>query len=103
SLERWGRALVLVVDQSPLAAAGDGLLEAVLAAAFEAASGKAVHVVFLARDGVRARFLMTGSAGVEKVRSWLAEGLSWGEALVRLHAPPTAAAQEPTDPPRGDA
>jgi hypothetical protein len=97
SLERWGRALVLVVDQSPLGAAGDALLESVLAAALEAAVGEAPSVIELARDGVRARFLVTGAAGASKVRAWLKDGMSWGDALVRLHAPPSATT------PRGDA
>ncbi len=95
-LERWGRAAVLVVDQSPLGAEGDALLEGVLAGAIDAAAGRAVHVLCLDRDGVRARFLLGGAAGVEKVRAWLGEGVPWGEALVRLHAggatPATAAA-----------
>jgi hypothetical protein len=86
SLERWGRALVLVVDHSPLGAAGDTMLEAVLAAAVEAAMRQRVSALLLGRDAVRARFLLTGSAGVEKVRAWLADGISWGDALVRLHA-----------------
>jgi hypothetical protein len=86
SLERWGRALVLVVDQSPLGVEGDGLLEAILAGAIEAAAGRAVRALLLGRDAVRARFLIAGAAGVETVRAWLAEGVSWGDALVRLHA-----------------
>lgn len=85
-LERWGKALVLVVDQSPLGAGGDRLLEAALAAAVEAAAGRHVHAVLLGREGVRARFLLGGEAGMVKVRTWLAEGASWGDALVRLHA-----------------
>jgi hypothetical protein len=89
-LERWGRALVLVVDQSPLGANGDPLLESVLAAAVEAAAGRSARAVLLGRDGVRARFLVTGDAGVAKVKAWLAEGSTWGDALVRLHAPARA-------------
>jgi hypothetical protein len=92
-LERWGRAAVLVVDQSPLGAGGDLLLEGVLAGAIEAAAGRTVCVICLHRDGVRARFLLGGPAGVDKVRTWLADGVPWGEALVRLHdgGPPPAA------------
>lgn len=85
-LERWGRALVLVIDQSPLAGAGDALLEALLGSALEAASRQSALALFLDRDATRARFLIAGNAGVAKVRAWLAEGVSWGEALVRLHA-----------------
>src|SRR4051812_29787773 len=42
ALERWGHALVLVVDSSPLEGGGDRLLEAVLAGALEAATGQPV-------------------------------------------------------------
>jgi hypothetical protein len=87
SVERWGRALVMVIDQSPLGAEGDALIEAALAAAVAGTAGKSARAILLGREGVRARFLIGGHAGVEKVRAWLAEGLSWGDALVRLHAP----------------
>src|SRR4029079_7095051 len=97
SVERWGRALVLVIDQSPLGAGGDGLLECVLAGALEAAVGEQSTVVVLARDEVRVRFLVTGVAGAGKVRAWLDEGVSWGDALVRLHDPQSATTS------RGDA
>lgn len=105
SLERWGRAVVLVVDQSPLGAEGDALLGAALAAAVEAAvrpgeasSGpsRSIHTLRLGRDGVRARFLLGGRPGVDRVQGWLDEGVPWGEALVRLHQPGAPA-------PRGDA
>jgi hypothetical protein len=98
-VERWGRALVLVVDQSPLGDGGDLLLEATLASALGAAAGKAARVLHLARDGVRARFLVGGDAAIEKTKRWLDEGVAWGDAIVRLHAPsPEAPAAE-----RGDA
>jgi hypothetical protein len=94
-LERWGHALVLIIDHSPLGAGGDGLIEAVLEAAMEAATGKRVRTLALARDATRARFLVAGNAAVEKARAWLAGGMSWGEALAKLHSKPAAA--------RGDA
>ena len=94
ALERWGRAVVLVVDHSPLGAEGDALLEGVLAGAIAAAADRAALALRLGRDGVRARFLLGSAAGVAKVQAWLADGVPWGEALVRLHAPPS---------PRGEA
>jgi hypothetical protein len=96
-LERWGRALVLVIDHSPIEGAGDSLLEAVLAAALEAMSGQSVRAMLLGREGGRARFLVAGGAGAEKVRAWLADGLSWGEALVRLHEGTRAEPSKTTD------
>mgnify|MGYP000039915197 CR=1 FL=1 len=100
-LERWGRALVLVIDHSPLGPRGDGLLESVLAGALDAATGRSVRSLLLGREEGRARFLITGDAGLEKVTSLLADGLSWGEALVRLHAGPGRAAESAAS--RGDA
>jgi hypothetical protein len=93
--ERWGHALVLVIDHSPLGAGGDELIEAVLAAAMEAATGRRVRTLALARDATRVRFLVAGNAAVEKARAWLADGMSWGEALAKLHSKSPAA--------RGDA
>lgn len=87
-IERWGHAMVIVVDHSPLGAGGDGLLEAVVGAAVGAATGRPVRAVLLVRDGTRARLLMTNGAVAERVRGWLRGGVSWGEALARLHAAP---------------
>ena len=95
-LERWGRALVIVVTDTPLGPRGDGLLEAVLAGALDAATGRSVRSLLVSREEGRARFLITGDAGMETMTSLLADGLSWGEALTRLHASGASAS-------RGDA
>jgi hypothetical protein len=85
-VERWGRALVFVLDQSPLGAAGDGLVGTVLEAAVRSASGKDARCVLLGRDGARARFIVAGSEGADRVSASLKGGASWGDVLVRLHA-----------------
>lgn len=85
-IERWGRALVMTVSDSPLGAAGDPLLAAVLEGAIQRALGRDASVVPLARDGQWARLLVVGSKAATRVRGWLAEGVAWGDALARLHA-----------------
>ena len=85
SVERWGQALVLVVDYGPATEAGDELLRALLGAAVAGAAKLQLECVRLAREGDRARFFIAGRRGAEKVRQWLGSGVSWGEALVRLH------------------
>lgn len=84
-IERWGRALVMTVNDSPLGAAGDALLAAVLEGAIQRALGRDASVVPLAREGEWARLLVVGDKAAAKVRGWLAEGVAWGDALARLH------------------
>lgn len=84
SVERWGRALVFVVDGSPLGSAGDALLGAVLEGALQRGLGKDVHAVLLDRQDEQARFAILGAAGAEKAEAWLGEGVRWGEVLSRL-------------------
>jgi hypothetical protein len=85
SAERWGQALVLIVDYGPATEAGDELLRSLLGAAVAGAARLDLECVRLAREGERARFFIAGRKGAEKVRQWLGSGVSWGEALVRLH------------------
>jgi len=85
SLERWGKALVFVVEGSPLAGQGDLLLGAMLEGALQRCMGRDGRAVLLGRDADHVRFLMVGAPGAEKVRAWLAEGKTWGDAIARLH------------------
>lgn len=89
-MERWGHALVVVVDHCPLGARGDRLLEAVVGEAVGSATARHVAAVFLARDEVRARLLLASATSATQVRAWLDAGVAWGEAITRLHAPPAS-------------
>lgn len=92
SLERWGRALVVTVSDSPVeGAAGDTLLAAVVEGMLGAASGREVRTLPLARDGRMLRVLVANVASIERVIGWMNDGVSWGDAITRLHAPRTEA------------
>jgi hypothetical protein len=83
SVERWGRALVVVIQESPLAGQ---LLAPLVAAALEAALGKAVSVGLLARDAKTARVLVASERAVAQALEAIAAGTSWGDALAKLNA-----------------
>ncbi len=85
SAERWGKALVLVVDQSPFGEGGDGLVAAILEAALHALVNRHARVVKLHRDGVRARFLAVSGAAADGVRDRLAGGESWAAVIAAMH------------------
>jgi hypothetical protein len=82
SMERWGRALVVVVQESPLTGT---LLVPVVASALEAASGRKVWCALLTREEQMARILIASERAAERVRGWIAAGTPWGEALTKLH------------------
>jgi hypothetical protein len=85
-LERWGQALVLSFNHSPLGYAGDALLGSVLEGALQRAFGRDVVATKLARENEQVRFLISGREGADKASSWLAQGVAWGEVLSRLTA-----------------
>jgi len=82
SVERWGRALVIVVEGSPLTGS---LLAPMVGSAIEAASGRGVACTLLSRDEHFARLFVGGDRAVGRVRDWMASGVAWGDALTRLH------------------
>jgi hypothetical protein len=83
SIERWGRALVVVIEESPLAGP---LLAPLVAAAIESALGKPVSSALLSRDARMARVLVASEGAVKQVQKATAAGTPWGEALTQLHA-----------------
>jgi len=83
-LERWGRALVLVIDGGPFGQQLDRLLGAVLEGALQRAFGRDCHAVKLTRDDRRVRFLVTSASGASRVTEWLSGGVAYGDVLVRL-------------------
>jgi hypothetical protein len=85
SVERWGRALVFIVDGSPLGSGGDALLAAILEGAVQRCLGRDAHMIALDRDDKRVRLLATSQKGAAKAKALLAEGVKWGEVLSRMH------------------
>lgn len=81
-IERWGRALLFVVDHAVVPAR---LVTAVLDAVLETTTQRKTSCAMLMHAGSRARYLVAGKAAAEHVGSWLADGASWGEVLVKLH------------------
>ena len=83
SVERWGRALVVLLEGSPLVGP---LVGPFVGAALEGASGRKVATTVLSheRDEHRARVLVSSEGAVGRVREWIAAGASWGDAITRL-------------------
>jgi hypothetical protein len=88
-LERWGKAMLLVVEHAPTLPAG--AFAALLEGAVEAAAAREVHAVALAGTtgeraaGSVARVLIVSEKSAEHARRWLVEGASEGEVIRRLH------------------
>jgi ribosomal protein L18 len=83
TLERWGKALVLVLDHAPVKE--HGVVASLLEGAIEAAAGREVHGAALAGEGP-VRVLLASEKTAEQARLWSAEGIAAGEVIARLHA-----------------
>jgi hypothetical protein len=81
SIERWGRAIVVLVEGSPLA---HTLLAPLVDSALEAMFGRKVWCTLLSGEDPAARVLVASERGTERVRDWIASGVPWGSALTRL-------------------
>lgn len=83
-LERYNRALVLVVTNAVLAS--DAFVGAILSGAIAAAAGREVAVGAIGREGDVARYFVGSAETVARVRALLGEGRPWTEVLHLLHA-----------------
>lgn len=83
--ERWGKALVLIVDQSPLGQDGDALIAQILQSAIQALVDQPARVLRLHRDGVRSRFLTVSGAAAQGVQQRLDAGENWGSVIATMH------------------
>jgi hypothetical protein len=81
SVERWGRAIVVLVEGSPLS---PPLLAPLVASTLEATFGRRVWCALLSGEREPARVLVASERGTERVRNWIASGVPWGDALRRL-------------------
>ena len=84
-IERWGRALVLVVANPGVAS--DGFMNAALAGALFAATGREVAVTPIGREGTTVRYFVGAPSTVSKARGLVSQGKSWGDILTALQEP----------------
>ena len=82
SIERWGRALVVVIDRP--AVADLPFLASIVEGLLEGASDATVRCTSLGRDGSMARVLVAGERASARAREMLEKGAAWGEVLARL-------------------
>ncbi|MBX3184694.1 MAG: hypothetical protein KIT72_05185 [Polyangiaceae bacterium] len=82
--ERWGQALVFVVQDGALPPAADDFVAAIFDGALLRLFGKNTRAVRLAREDGQARYLISSSSAADRVAGWLSAGVPWGEALTRL-------------------
>jgi hypothetical protein len=78
-LERWGRAMVMVVANPGVNS--DGFIGAVLSGALAAATGREVAIAPLGREGTTARYFVGSQQTCVKARSLVNQGKSWSDVL----------------------
>ena len=84
--ERWGKALVISIEASPLGRDGAPLMEAILAGALQRGASRDLRVVALGFEADRLRLVVLSPAAADVARQWIEGGSQWGDVLVRLHA-----------------
>lgn len=83
-VERWGRAMVIVVVNTSLPS--DAFLAGVLGGALGAASGREVAAAPLGKDGNAMRFLIGTQATADRVRGLVAQGKGFAEIVTALQS-----------------
>jgi hypothetical protein len=81
-LERWGRAIVIVVQNCPIS--DPEAVAEIIGAALVAATDRPVSATALVRDAGGVRVLVTGKDGAERAKQLLAKGSSWGDVLANI-------------------
>lgn len=81
-LERWGRAMVLVLANASVAS--DRFCGALLAGALSAATGREVATAVLGKDAGASRFFVGSRATAEKVEQLVASGNGFAQTLATI-------------------
>jgi hypothetical protein len=83
-LERWGRALVLVLANTPVR--DDVAVAALVEGALSAVTDRPVATLTLSRDSTGVRVLVASASAVLRAKELMERGMAWGETLTRIQA-----------------
>ena len=81
-IERWGRALVCVLAQAPIA--DEASLEETLSGALSSATGREVMCACMGAEGGQTKFFCGAAATADRVRTAVGEGKRPAEILASL-------------------
>lgn len=81
-LERWGRALVIVITNPGVAS--EGFMGAAISGAMAGAASREVAVAPLGREGNVARYFVGAQQTVIKARSMVSQGKAWSDVVATL-------------------
>jgi len=84
-VERWGRALLLVLDPCTLDERADEMLCGVIEGALESVAGRAASAIVVDRAGASVRLLVASRAAVARAKGLLEKGGSFVDIVTTLH------------------
>ncbi len=85
TLERWGRAMVMYINDTPIDA--PDFIAVLITSAISTSTGAAAYSTVLSKQSggdTSVRVLIASQAAAQRVRNWLDQGVSWGDAITRL-------------------
>jgi hypothetical protein len=85
SVERWNRALVIVMQGASTDNMAARLLCSVVSGALQRAYSRDTAVIELMRSEVELRLLVISKLAAPIVQRWIDERVGWGEVIARLH------------------
>ncbi len=85
AVERWGMALVLVMQGACTDKAGTALICSVVSGALQRALSRDVAVIELAQNDAELRLLVISKYAAHRVQQWLDDKVAWAEVIARLH------------------
>jgi hypothetical protein len=87
AVERWGRAMVVVIQGAPAGTTGTSLVSAVVTGALQRALSRDAMPIELMRSESTLRLLLVSKTVAHEVQNWLEQHIPWGSVLTRLNAP----------------
>ena len=84
-MERWGQAIVMTIDNSPLGREGEDVLEFVLEGMLARATSRSVRALRIERTRTRQRYFIGNANAVLRLRELLLRNAPWADALASLH------------------